>query len=149
MTTKNNWASATKDALAKTNVSVPTGMKVIGGRNGEEILAFYRFSEPRTPNEKSRVLRKGEVFEGTYDGSFESKMYAGQFTHKIKTAEGLIGLPSCAQLNTYLGRVPKGAQVQVVYNGKNTIESGKYAGKQAHSFQVASDRTVEEAGEGA
>lgn len=140
MTAKNNWANRTKEVLTQVKASVPSGMKVIGGVEArEEIVAFYRFTQPRTPNAKSRVLTKGDTFLGTYDGSFESKMYAGQFTHKLRTSEGLIGLPSCTQLNSYLGQVKPGTQVQVVYNGKNTIESGKYAGKEAHSFQVAAN----------
>lgn len=143
-----NWAQRTKDTLATTTTTVPAGMQVVGGA-GEPIVAFYRFTASKTPNEKSRVISKGDIFEGTYEGKFESKTYPGQYTHKIRTAEGLIGLPGASQLNTRLGGVPNGAKVQVVYNGKNTIQGGKYAGKEAHSFQVASDQVIDGGGEAA
>lgn len=142
-----NWATRTKEVLATTKASVPAGMKVVSGGSSDPIIAFYRFTEPKTPSPLARILNKGDVFEGTYDGSFESKNYAGQYTHKVRTAEGLIALPGAAQLNNGLSKVPKGAQVQVVYNGKTTIETGKFAGKQAHSFQVASDSQIENAPE--
>lgn len=138
MTPKSNWANRTKETLATTEApAIPSGMRVIGG--SEDIIAYYRFTAPKVPNAKSRVLAKGDTFTGTYDGKFESKTYAGQYTHKVRTAEGLIGLPGCTQLNNYLGKVSEGTEVQVVYRGKNTIETGRFAGKEAHSFQVAAN----------
>lgn len=132
-----NWANRTKETLATTPIIIPTGMKVQG--LGERILAFYRFTVPQTPSESSRVLTAGSTFEGTYEGKFESTNYPGNFTYRIRTTEGLIGLPNCKQLSDDLGNLPEGTKVFVAYKGTESVKKGKYAGKQRHAFIVAAD----------
>lgn len=134
-----NWANRTKEAVANIPTpAVPAGMSVRGG-GGEKILAFYRFTTPKVGNGSSRVLTAGTAIEGTYEGAFESTNYPGNFTYKVRTAEGLMGLPHCKQLTDDLGGVKVGTRVYVLYKGQETVKQGKYAGKPRHAFLVASE----------
>ncbi len=135
-TNTTSWANRTKEALAE--VAVPkAGLRAVG-TNFEEITTYYSFSVPKKEG-KGKHYPAGTEILGTYQGSFTDKTY-GKVTHKVKTDAGLVGLPGCAQLNKLLEQVADGATVQVIYRGKNEIQSGKYAGKHAHSFIVNADK---------
>lgn len=137
--TKTNWATRTKETLAKTTIAVPAGMQVRSRGNSEPIIAYYRFTEPRTPNALSRVMNAGDTFEGTYEGKYASESYPDNFTYKVRTSEGLIGLPNCKQLSDDLGTLPNGTKVFVAYKGQESVKKGKFAGKPRHAFLVASE----------
>lgn len=129
-----NWAQRQKEALAATTPSAtPSGMKRIGGGGGEAVDTFYRFTVPT--KEGSTQLKEGDVIEGTYLGSPVSKTFDKPF-HKIRTTKGIVALPSAGQLDKAFTEVPVGTDVKVVYKGKISITTGKYAGKPAHSFDV-------------
>lgn len=133
-----SWAQRGKEAQAAITTTVPPGFKLRGGGGDlEPIVAFYSYNASRNPTEKSRTFAKGDVFQGTYEGKYESKVYAGALTHKVRTAEGLLGLSGSAQLNKYLDGVATGTEVQIMYKGKEQIKTGPAAGKSAHGFQVA------------
>lgn len=136
---KTNWAQRGKEAQAAINVpTLPPGFKSVGNSGDlEPIVAYYSYNAPKNPTEKSRTFAKGDTFQGTYDGMYESKVYEGALTHKVRTAEGLIGLSGSAQLNKLLTNVAQGQEVFITYKGKETIKSGPAAGKSAHGFQVA------------
>jgi hypothetical protein len=130
-----NWANRGKAALA-TVPSVPEGYTRIGNSGGgEEITAFYRFTEPKPGTPKAAVLSKGQSIEGTYAGSYENKKF-GNTVHKVRTAAGLVALPNATQLNNALKGITEGTKLVIVYNGKNQIKTGKFAGKEAHAFDV-------------
>lgn len=133
-----NWATRTKEAAANTTPSIPQGMTPVGGQK-EGILAFYRFTQPKDGSTNQRQLIAGDEFEGTYQGYLDSKNYPGNLTHKVKTAEGIVGLPNCKQLNDDLSGLAVGSKVYVAYKGQESIKTGKYAGKQRHAFVVATE----------
>lgn len=143
MSTKNTkWANRTKDALAAVPTSAVVvkndGFEDVGTNNFEPIVAYYQFTVPKS--DRGRQINVGDEFIGSYDGSFKGKTY-GNLTHKLKTAEGIIGLPSAGQLDKLLGQVAPGTLVKVTYKGKQLIKDGKFAGKQAHGFSVAQKRS--------
>jgi hypothetical protein len=130
----NNWAQRGKEALATVS-AVPEGYTRLGGARGEEITAFYQFNQPKTSGTKGVVINPEDTIKGTYAGSFENKKY-GHTVHKVRTDKGLVALPNAAQLNNALKGVTEGTELVIVYKGKNTIKTGKFQGKQAHSFDV-------------
>lgn len=140
MTPKSNWATQTKEALASTTPAIPAGMKAVYGTSLEPIIAFYKFKTPKNPSALSRVLAPGETFRGKYDGRFASKAYPDQYTYKVRTSEGLIGLPACKDLHEKLVNVPVGAEVQITFVETMDIPGGKTK----HVFLVASDSTISE-----
>lgn len=138
----NKWANRTKEALAAVPTSAVTtvndGFEPVGANNFEPIVAYYQFTTPKS--DKGRQINVGDEFIGVYDGSFKGKTY-GNLTHKLRTTEGIIGLPSAGQLDKLLGQVAPGTTVKVTYKGKQQIKEGKFAGKTAHGFSVAQKRT--------
>lgn len=129
-----NWANKGKVALAEVK-AVPEGYTRIGGGGGEEIALFYRFNEAPEGVTKAAVMTKGLQLEGTYAGSYENKKF-GNTVHKLRTATGLVALPNATQLNNALKGITEGTKLVIQYNGKNTIKTGKFVGKSAHSFDV-------------
>lgn len=126
-----NWASRQKAALQELSNATPL-KRASGG--GETITSFYRFTVPT--KEGSKQLVPGQEINGVYQGSPKDKTY-GKYFHKVKTiTEGLIALPSAGQLDKAILSVAEGATVKVIYNGKTKITTGKFAGKDAHSFEV-------------
>lgn len=88
---------------------------------------------------KAKDLEAGSiVINGdTYTGKKESTKFPGAFTHYFKSDEDeTIGLSGTASLNRLMESVKEGDIVQVVYNGKITIESGPMKGKSAHGWDV-------------
>lgn len=130
-----NWAQRGKEALKAVN-AVPAGYTRISGGNGEEIVTFYRFTPAKPGTPKAGVLNAGDALEGVYAGSYENKKF-GNTVHKLRTAEGLVALPNATQLNNALKGITEGTKLYIVYNGKNKIQTGKFAGKEAHSFEVS------------
>lgn len=130
-----NWAQRGKEALATVS-AVPEGMKKISG-GGDDISVFYRFKAAPAGTPKAGVLLKGDTIKGTYAGSYENKKF-GNTVHKVRTSSGLVALPNATQLNNALKGVAEGTEIAVVYNGKKAITTGKFIGKEAHTFDVYS-----------
>jgi hypothetical protein len=132
-----NWANRQKEALAAVTPAAPAGMKRITGSGGEgngSVDIFYRFTPSTTGN--GVVLEKGNTVEGTYLGSPVTKMYNKPF-HKIRTANNeTVALPSAGQLDKAMAKLTVGTNVKVIYNGRTKITTGRFAGKEAHLFEV-------------
>ncbi len=136
----NNWANRVKQDLSAT----PTKqLKAVGGAgNLPPISTYFQFGavkENAPPSAKQ--LMPGTTISGTFEGSFTTKKF-GTTYHKVQTSEGLIAVPGATQVNNLVKRVALGSEIQIVYNGKETIKKGNYAGKQAHSFNVAASDVV-------
>jgi len=139
MSNTTNWASRTKAALTSvSNTTVAAdGFEAVGaGGNFEKIIAYYQFNAPKKAGGIARQLQAGSEVTGTYEGSFTGKTY-GNTVHKVRTSEGLVGIPGSGQLDKLLSSVANGNIVKIVYNGKSAIKEGKFAGKLAHNFAVA------------
>jgi len=136
----NKWANQVKKDLSST----PTKqLKSIGGGGQlQPISSYLQFTQPKpgAPN-TSKQLLPGMIVLGTYAGSFTTKKF-GSVYHKVQTSEGLVAVPGSGQLNSLMKQVAVGSEVQIVYNGKETIKKGNFAGKSAHSFSVAASDTV-------
>lgn len=133
MTTKNNWANRTKEALTEIN---DADLKPVGNGSLEPISKYYNFNPPKEGSTAEQLLPNTTIY-GTYEGSFTSKNF-GSVTHKVRTEDGLlVGVPGSGQLNKLLDKVAKDSRVKITYRGKEKIASGAFAGKQAHSFIVA------------
>lgn len=137
------WASAGAAALKST----PTReLKSVNGGSMEPITTFYQFNVPQPnkqtgapPPESAKQLLKDMEVLGIYEGTLITKKYQKTY-FKIRTSGGLVAVPSATQLTNLMKKVPQGAEVQIIYRGKNTVEKGQYAGKEAHGFIVnASD----------
>ena len=134
--------SNTKEALNSVElITVGTGNE--NGGNFEEIIAYYQFKPSKTGSPKTRVLAQNDTIDGTYEGSFVAGKYK-KMTHKVRTAEGLVALPSAGRLDKLMARVAQGATVKVTYRGKTTIETGEFAGSEAHNFLVRASKLVAE-----
>lgn len=136
----NKWAKQTSAALQ----TAPTReLKTVGG-GGEPIKVFYQLNEPKPGKElgpEGRVLRKDDVILGIYEGSFITKKFSTTY-YKIRTAEGLVAVPGPTQLRNAMAKVALNAEVQITYRGKNIVDKGNFAGKEAHSFLVAASDLI-------
>jgi hypothetical protein len=136
----NKWANQVKRDLSSTPVKQ---LKQIGG-NGSlpPISSYLQFTAPKEgAPATSKQLVAGMTILGSYAGSFTTKKF-GSVYHKVQTNEGLVAVPGSGQLNSLMKQVAVGAEVQIVYNGKETIKKGNFAGKSAHSFSVAASDTA-------
>lgn len=102
----------------------------------EEIVKYYQYNKGKKPNEKAHVITEGDVIVGTYEGSFVGSSKYKNFTHKIRTVEGLVGLTGAGQLNKALAKIPTGTRVRLEYLGKAEIKKGEWAGSDSHNFDV-------------
>lgn len=132
-----NWAQRGKEALATVS-AVPEGMKKISGGGALEPIQYYSFSVPTKEGSTTKVIAPGTTLSGVYKGKFVGKNF-GNTTHKLLLDNGeLAGIPGPTQLNNALAKVEEGTKVAIVYNGKVTIKTGPFAGKQSHAFEVYS-----------
>ena len=125
------WANRTKTALAE--VSDDLIQVGGGGQKFEPIVAYYSLTAPKNPNGKTRQLEVGGEVVGTYEGSFKGGTY-NKTTHKVRTTEGIVGLPGTGQLDKLFAKVATGATVKVIYRGLDTIKEGQFAGRPVHNF---------------
>lgn len=134
MSNANTWANRTKAALSSADTS---NLKPVGGGTLEPITKYYQFNavSPKAgPN--AAQMQEGASIQGTYEGSFTTKKF-GTLMFKIRTADGLVAVTSTGQLKQRMSKVADGAEVKITYRGKEKIERGAMAGKQAHAFNVA------------
>jgi hypothetical protein len=83
----------------------------------------------RTPNRKNKAKKDTivEVVEPFFSDKGEMK--------RLKTGTRLT-LNSAGQFDKGVDQLEEGAMFQVVYNGKNEMEGGEYAGQEAHAMEV-------------
>ena len=143
MSKANSWADRTKAALTTVDTS---DLKPVGG--GSAFSKFYQFrplGEKSSP--KAAQLVPGTQIVGVYKKRVEKQrqitLKTGQkktiveVYYVIETPEGAVSVPNAGQLNLHMSKVVEGAKVSVTYNGMETIQKGKNAGSDAHSFLVA------------
>jgi hypothetical protein len=131
-----NWAKKGKEALAAVApvANVPAGYGKAENAGGEPFVAFYQFNAPKKEGSKGRQIIAGQGIEGEYAGSYEGTNFQGdkEVRHKLRTPEGLVGLPVCAVINNKFQGMPEGTRYYIVYEGKL---ASKATGKPYHSFQ--------------
>jgi hypothetical protein len=95
---------------------------------------FYKYSE----------MNKGDVF-------FERAKFLGSTQGKYGIVHKFISLDdqqehvlnSSGKLNYLVDSfLTEGSVCKIVYNGKQTLEKGKMAGKEAHDFELYIERTA-------
>lgn len=141
-TANTSWANRTKAAV----VASPTKQlkKVGGGGNLEPINTYFQFNPPKPEaSEKAAQLVAGAEILGTYDGNFTTKGQYPTTYYKVRTLNGLVAVPSTGQLKSTMSKIPVGAEVQIVYKGKEKMAKGAFAGKAAHSFDVSASEVIE------
>lgn len=86
---------------------------------------------------KPSELVKGAVIEGTYLGRTKNADQFGKLNHRITLADGTSAIINAAgKLDRLMEKVEAGSDVEIVYLGKDEIQSGEHAGKKAHNFDV-------------
>lgn len=143
MAKTNSWANRTKEAASAIGAEDLAGLRPVGSNGGgtafEAVTTYYQYNAPKEASDRSKKFETGMKFLGAYQGSFTTKGKFPKIIHKVKTAEGLVGLTGCGQLNKLLDQVPAGSKVLIQYRGKSEIAKGQYAGNMAHTFDVSSD----------
>lgn len=133
-----NWANRVKQDLSATPLRE---LKRVGG-SLPEINTYYQYTAPKAgAPESAKQLQIGTTIAGTYEGSFATKKHGTVF-YKINTAAGLVAVQGSGQLNKLMGRIPQGSEVQIVYQGREAIKKGNFAGVLAHSFQVSASEMI-------
>lgn len=140
MSAATKWGDRVKTDLSNTSTKA---LKPVGGSgNLPPISTYFQYSAPKEgAPPTARQLMSGDTILGTYEGSFTTKKF-GTTYHKVQTDSGLVAIPGAGQLNNAMAKVVKGAEVQVIYNGKEVIKKGQFAGKAAHSFSVAASEQI-------
>jgi hypothetical protein len=136
-----NWANRTKAALTTVDTSA---LKPVGQGNFEPVSQYIRFTTPKTPHPKVRVLGVNEKIEGVYEGTstFRNKFDETKqdVNHKLRLADGtLVSIGGVGQLNYRFKSINEGSNVAITYLGKNMCEKGKMKGKKLHEFIVLAD----------
>lgn len=79
------------------------------------------------------------VIKGFYMETKVGRKYNNN-NHYIETTEGkLYGLNGNANLDRAMEQVRPGWYVEITYKGMITLESGNFAGKECHQFEIAYD----------
>lgn len=105
-----------------------------GGGDGLPIVAYYQFAEPEEPNDKVRVLKKGDKIVGVYEHTFVQKVDSIEYrNHLIRTAEGKVTIKGSTGLNNTLANIEKMTPVLIEYMGKGKKKPGR---KPPHLFDV-------------
>lgn len=108
----------------------PQFKRVSAGGEGGGAITFIR------PSELSEAGTTGEIVRGVYAGTVENSL-TGKQDFKFQLSNGDIAvLNSAGNLPSRMSQVEVGTLTRVLYNGKQKISKGKYAGKMAHNFEV-------------
>ena len=87
---------------------------------------------------RAKEMSIGQKVNGRYVKQLTDKF--GNPAYKLELANGTIGiLNSTGQLASLFEKVSIGDNVEVIYQGTSEIETGKWAGTEAHVFEVFSD----------
>jgi len=90
------------------------------------------------PSKLAEEGQTGVILEGEYLGPVLNPM-SEKNDYKFKTEQGISVINNTGSLQAKMEQVEAGTLVQIVYNGKAEITSGKMKGKQAHQFQVLAE----------
>lgn len=92
------------------------------------------------PSALSEAGTTGLILEAIYLGPVQSALDPSKNDYKFEKENGdIVVINNCGSLANQLKSVEAGTVVQISYNGKQKIKSGKMAGKEAHSFSVAAE----------
>lgn len=88
------------------------------------------------------------VAAGIYEGGVPNNFDDTKQDFKVRAENGdLTILNNCASIAKQLEKVETGSYIEVTYLGKKAMTTGKYKGKEAHSFIVALSADDYQAGE--
>lgn len=105
-----------------------------------------------------KQYNEGDVVVGVYEGVHVDNFKKNNAKVKVHYAEFADGtgadfegktlvINSCGSLEKALETMTEGSAYQFVYNGTITLQKGPYAGKEAHSVEIAEvDLESEDAG---
>lgn len=80
-------------------------------------------------------LTKGSVIAGIYRGSFEDRFE--KLNYRLEQADKSMKVVNgSGLLDNLMQRVNIGDSIEIVYTGKQALKTGKFAGKEAHGFEV-------------
>jgi hypothetical protein len=92
------------------------------------------------PSKLAEEERTGVILEGTYVESIPNQFNENKSDYKFTDESGsLIILNGAGNLDFKMKNVSAGDFVQISYNGKKEIKSGKMKGVKAHNFEVLRD----------
>jgi len=77
------------------------------------------------------------IIEGKYIGVFQGKF--GNNCYKIRKANGVVEAIACGSVNFQMENVSLGSLCRFMYEGKDNITKGKFAGKSFHKVNVLVD----------
>ena len=84
---------------------------------------------------RAKELKVGQKIVGKYVKQIEDKY--GHPCFKLVLTDGTTGIINyTGQLAALFEKVAIGTDVEVIYQGKTVIESGKWAGEEAHIFEL-------------
>lgn len=105
---------------------------VVGGS-----VEFLRASELFSQTEEGLRDVGSPILEGTFIESMPNKYNAQKLDFKFEKEDGgLVILNGAGNLGHNMRLINIGDYVQVIYNGKQEIKKGNYAGTLAHNFEV-------------
>ena len=135
------WRNNSAGGFMADNVEfVPVDERVSAAKGK---LVILRPSELAAAIESGELSAGSVVAEGIFEGSLTNKFDETKLDYKIRaTNDDLYILNETGSLKRQMAMVTTGELIQVIYNGKVTIRSGKMAGKSAHSFEVLRARTA-------
>ncbi len=112
-------------------------------RAGNDTQTTYIKLNALTPEQAQsgiyRQLAIGDSVVGNIVRTFTDKF--DKVNYVIKGANGAeSAIAACGNLTGKLAKLSTGTYVEIVYDGKNKMTSGKYAGKEAHGFTVLSEK---------
>ena len=100
-------------------------------------IEFLRASELFNQTEEGLRDIGAPILEGTFVDSMPNKYNAQKLDFKFEKEDGtMIVLNGAGNLGHNMKLVNVGDYVQVIYNGKQEIKKGNYAGTLAHNFEV-------------
>ena len=92
------------------------------------------------PSKLAEESRTGVILEGTFVESIPNQFDNGKLDYKFTDEKGgMIVLNGAGNLGFKMKNVNAGDFVQISYNGKKEIKSGKMKGIKAHNFEVLRD----------
>lgn len=88
------------------------------------------------PSQLAKDGVTGVVASGIYLGKVENKFDADKSDYKVDGEDSLYILNAAGSLDKQMSMITEGQYIEVHYNGKQEIATGKLAGKSVHNFQV-------------
>ena len=93
----------------------------------------------------SKLEKPGVLVEATFVESLPNSFDSNKLDYKFSSEKGkTIILNGAGNLGYQMDRVNAGDFVQIRYEGKKKIETGKMEGLMAHNFKVLVDKPIKE-----